>query len=81
MDEPFGSLDAITRKALQSLLKSIHNNTETTILFVTHDVEEAMDLSNRILVLNKAGHGLVIDQVKKAWPQKIKDKIMNQLGS
>lgn len=81
MDEPFGSLDAITRKALQSLLKSIYNNTETTILFVTHDVEEAMDLSNRILVLNKAGHGLVIDQVKKAWPQKIKDKIMNQLGS
>lgn len=81
MDEPFGSLDAITRKTLQTLLKKVHESSETTILFVTHDVEEAMDLSNRILVLNHMGQGLVIDQVKAISAQKIKAEIMNQLSA
>lgn len=81
MDEPFGSLDAITRKTLQTLLKKVHESSEATILFVTHDVEEAMDLSNRILVLNHMGQGLVIDHVKAISAQKIKAEIMNQLSA
>lgn len=51
MDEPFGSLDAQTRIMMQELLLKIWDQTQKTIIFVTHDVEEAVLLSNRILVL------------------------------
>lgn len=50
MDEPFGSLDAFSRKAMQKKLLEIWEETKTTILFVTHDLEEAIDLSDRIFV-------------------------------
>lgn len=53
MDEPFGSLDAQTRAQLQKLLINICNETKVTILFVTHDIQEAMLLSDRIIVMNK----------------------------
>lgn len=55
MDEPFGSLDAMTRNSLQNQLLSIWSNLATTILFVTHDIEEAILLSDRILILSPAG--------------------------
>ena len=51
MDEPFGSLDAQTRIMMQELLLKIWDQTQKTIIFVTHDVEEAVLLSSRILVL------------------------------
>lgn len=51
MDEPFGALDAITRSRLQSELKRIHGQLRQTILFVTHDVEEAVRLADRIIVM------------------------------
>jgi NitT/TauT family transport system ATP-binding protein len=54
MDEPFGSLDALTRTHLQKCLISIWKKTKATILFVTHNIEEAISLSTNILVL-KAG--------------------------
>lgn len=50
MDEPFGSLDAFSRKTMQGKLLEIWEKTKTTILFVTHDLEEAIDISDRILV-------------------------------
>jgi len=53
MDEPFGALDAITRTRLQGELKRIHNVLELTILFVTHDVDEAVLLADRIVVMNE----------------------------
>jgi NitT/TauT family transport system ATP-binding protein len=52
MDEPFGALDAQTRLAMQELLHDIWQATGTTILFVTHDVDEALFLADRILLLS-----------------------------
>lgn len=56
MDEPFASLDAQTRRGLQEELIRLWQNLHTTILFVTHDIEEALILGDRILVLNHRGH-------------------------
>lgn len=53
MDEPFGALDAITRTRLQGELKRIHRALEHTILFVTHDVDEAVQLADRIVVMSE----------------------------
>lgn len=52
MDEPFGSLDAMTKAALQDQLQRVHQQTRATIAFVTHDIDEAVFLSDRILVLD-----------------------------
>ncbi len=54
MDEPFGALDAQTRLAMQELLRSVWQADRTTVLFVTHDVEEAVYLGERVLVLAEA---------------------------
>ncbi|MDL2263720.1 ABC transporter ATP-binding protein [Synergistaceae bacterium OttesenSCG-928-I11] len=51
MDEPLGALDYFTRKALQDEILKLHFLQKKTILFVTHDVEEALTLSRRIVVL------------------------------
>ncbi|WNM32547.1 ABC transporter ATP-binding protein [Streptomyces sp. Li-HN-5-11] len=51
MDEPFGALDAQTRSEMQQLLISVWQQYETTILFVTHDVDEALLLADRIVLL------------------------------
>ena len=48
MDEPFGSLDALTRLELEDTLLRLWNELGTTILFITHDIEEAIYLSDRI---------------------------------
>ena len=52
MDEPFGSLDAMTRASLQDQLHKVHLQTGATIVFITHDIEEAVFLSNRVLILD-----------------------------
>ena len=52
MDEPFGSLDAMTKASLQDQLQQVHQHTGATIAFVTHDIDEAVFLSDRILVLD-----------------------------
>lgn len=51
MDEPFGALDAMTKASLQDSLLRIHSQTAATVVFVTHDVEEAVYMSDRIFVL------------------------------
>jgi NitT/TauT family transport system ATP-binding protein len=51
MDEPFGALDALTRCKMQSYLLQIWKRVDVTILFITHDLDEAVYLSDRILVL------------------------------
>lgn len=52
LDEPFGALDAITRSKMQNWLLKVIKDLNTTILFITHDIEEAIYLSNRIYVLS-----------------------------
>jgi NitT/TauT family transport system ATP-binding protein len=53
MDEPFGSVDAMTRLELEDGLLKLWKELGTTILFVTHDIEEAIYLSDRIYVLGR----------------------------
>ena len=53
MDEPFGAVDAITRYQLQRELKSLHEETGITVVFITHDITEALGLGTKILVLDK----------------------------
>lgn len=55
MDEPFGNLDAQTRSFLQNELLKIWHQLKTTILFVTHDIEESIILSDRILMMSTGG--------------------------
>ncbi len=50
MDEPFGALDAQTRELMQEELQRIWQETAKTVLFVTHDIEEAVYLGNRVVV-------------------------------
>lgn len=53
MDEPFGAVDEITRSSLQDEIARIHRETGITILFVTHDIDEALRLGTRVLVMNE----------------------------
>jgi NitT/TauT family transport system ATP-binding protein len=57
-DEPFGALDYVTRRHLQGVLIEMWERTKKTILFVTHDVEEALTLASRVVIVN---HGRVVD--------------------
>lgn len=56
MDEPFSGLDPQTREVLQMLVLDIHRELGNTILFITHDLEEAVFLGTRIVVLSQYGH-------------------------
>lgn len=53
MDEPFGALDALTRRTMQSLLTEVWEEHKLTVLFVTHDIEEAVYLSDRVVVMSQ----------------------------
>lgn len=59
MDEPFGALDPITRESLQNELLRIQSQVRKTIVFVTHDMDEALKLANRIVVMDK---GRIVQQ-------------------
>lgn len=52
MDEPFSSIDAITKNDIHQNIKQIHNESNITILFVTHDINEAIYLSTKLLIIN-----------------------------
>jgi NitT/TauT family transport system ATP-binding protein len=68
MDEPFGALDAQTRSKMQSYLHEIWKNIDVTILFITHDLDEAIYLADRVLVL-KAHPGEVQELIEVPVPQ------------
>lgn len=71
MDEPFGALDAQTRCSMQSHLLQIWENVDVTVLFITHDLEEAIYLADRIIVLGaNPGRILEIIEVPVARPRR-----------
>jgi sulfate transport system ATP-binding protein len=72
LDEPFGALDARVRKELRVWLRRLHDETHTTTVIVTHDQEEAMDVADRVVVMN-AGQ---IEQI--APPRELYDHPANE---
>jgi ABC-type nitrate/sulfonate/bicarbonate transport system ATPase subunit len=68
MDEPFGALDALTREQLQHELLQIWARTRVTIIFVTHSVEEAVLLADRVLVMS-AGPGRIETDIAIELPR------------
>ena len=73
MDEPFSHLDAITARSLRFQLQEIWNETRKTVVFVTHDVIEAVQLSDRIIIMEHNGrlHGNI--EIDLPHPRKISD--------
>jgi len=86
MDEPFAAVDAQTRMTLQEELNRIYELAKTTILFVTHSVEEAVFLANRIVVLS-CRPGMILDNISvdiprpRSWAKAIHDPEFQDLVS
>ncbi len=70
MDEPFSAVDAMTRAILQELLLGIWERLDLTILFVTHDVDEAVFLSSKVISLARAPQGIQeVREVRLSYPR------------
>ena len=68
MDEPFGALDEMTRERMQMELMDIWNRTQTTVIFVTHSIPEAVFLSSRIVIMSPRP-GRIVDVIDVDLPQ------------
>ena len=68
MDEPFGSLDALTRLELEDTLLQIWQKLGTTILFITHDIEEAIYLSDRVWILSRRP-SKILEEIRIDFPR------------
>jgi NitT/TauT family transport system ATP-binding protein len=73
MDEPFSHLDAITARGLREQLQEIWNETRKMVLFVTHDVREAVELSNRVILLAHGGRIYEDINIDLPYPRKSSD--------
>lgn len=72
MDEPFGAVDEITRKLLQEEILRIHKEFNITIVFITHDIKEALKLGTRVIVMDKG------EIVQSGTPKEIKENPKTQ---
>jgi NitT/TauT family transport system ATP-binding protein len=70
MDEPFGALDALTRREMQQQLLRINSEEHKTVIFVTHDIDEAILLATRILVLSIRPAGIVEVFERRDFPDR-----------
>ena len=68
MDEPFGALDAISRTQIRHDLEMLWLDTRKTVLFITHSIEEAIGLSDRVLVMSK-GPGRIVEEIAIDLPR------------
>ena len=75
MDEPFGALDALTRLMMQELLLAIWRHVPTTIVFVTHDIDEALFLADRIIVMSPRP-GRILEVIKVPFDRPRPTEIM-----
>jgi NitT/TauT family transport system ATP-binding protein len=73
MDEPFSHLDAITARSLREQLQAIWTEAKKTVLFVTHDIAEAVQLSNRVLILAPGGVLHADVPIELPYPRKASD--------
>jgi sulfate transport system ATP-binding protein len=79
LDEPFGALDATVRKELRAWLRRLHDEVHVTTIFVTHDQEEAMDISDQIVVMNEGR----IEQVgtpRELYEHPVNEFVMSFVG-
>jgi sulfate transport system ATP-binding protein len=80
LDEPFGALDARVRKELRVWLRRLHDETRTTTVIVTHDQEEAMDVADRIVVMN-AGRVEQTGSPRDLYEQPANEFVMTFVGA
>ena len=80
LDEPFGALDARVRQELRTWLRRLHDELHITSVFVTHDQEEALEVSDRVVVMNK-GRIEQIGTPDEVYEQPANPFVMNFLGS
>ncbi|MFV9875937.1 MAG: sulfate/molybdate ABC transporter ATP-binding protein [Rickettsiales endosymbiont of Dermacentor nuttalli] len=80
LDEPFGALDARVRKSLRSWMRQLHSEIKVTSVFVTHDQEEAMEVADRIVIMN---HGSIeqIDTPAQIYQQPANEFVYDFLGT
>ena len=69
MDEPFGALDALTRRRMHGFLLDIWKRTGKTIVFVTHDIAEAVTLADRICVMSVGPGSRIVEVVRVDLPR------------
>ena len=80
MDEPFGAVDEITRKMLQEEIIKIHKELGVTIIFVTHDIREALKLGTKVLVMDK-GQIIQYDSPSKIQENPKSDFVKELIGA
>lgn len=78
MDEPFGALDALTRMQMQGLMRKIWQKNKQTIFLITHDIEEALSLGTRVLVMSKSP-GRIIESISVSYSQKALEDEKNEV--
>lgn len=81
LDEPFGALDALTRGVIQDELVSICSKTHQTVFMITHDVDEAIFLADRVLLMSNGPEAVVAEDVTIDLPRpRARGEIINQPG-
>lgn len=83
LDEPFGALDALTRKSMHALLLDLHHQHGFGVLLVTHDVDEAVVLADRVLVLDNGRivHRLDVTTPRNSFPDPLhRAELLDRLG-
>ena len=66
LDEPLGALDALTRLKMQRLIAKIVEESNLTTILITHDVQEAVQLGDRVVAVKDGHLGLIIDGIRKS---------------
>ena len=81
MDEPFGAVDPIARERLQEEFRRVQREVGTTVVFVTHDVDEAVRLGDRIAILREGGHLEQYDEPARLLARPVSDFVADFVGA